>query len=189
MNATQFQIRPGTVSDAALLASFAARTFAETFGPDSKPEDMRAHLESSYGVSQQGRELADPTVSTLMTFDGETLVAFAQLRRSTPPPCVTEPSSLEVYRFYVDKPAHGRGVAQRLMAAVKGGAREWEGQHLWLSVWERNARAIAFYTKAGFVDVGQTDFFLGPDRQVDRVLVASTMDREDAADRTGVRPT
>jgi hypothetical protein len=41
-------------------------------------------------------------------------------------------------------------------------------------VWERNPRAIAFYVKCGFVDVGSKAFYVGSDCQTDRVLVAST---------------
>ena len=51
-------------------------------------------------------------------------------------------------------------------------ARGFGAQHLWLAVWERNPRAIAFYGKCGFADVGDTEFYVGPDRQIDRVLVA-----------------
>jgi diamine N-acetyltransferase len=43
---------------------------------------------------------------------------------------------------------------------------------LWLGVWERNPRAIAFYAKSGFSEVGIHDFLVGTDRQTDRVLVA-----------------
>ena len=57
------------------------------------------------------------------------------------------------------------------MRAVHKAARDFEGRHIWLGVWERNLRAIGFYEKAGFVDVGSTVYMVGPDRQVDRVLV------------------
>ena len=58
------------------------------------------------------------------------------------------------------------------MGAVFDAARSAGDGHLWLGVWERNARAIRFYAKAGFVDVGSHDFVLGTDRQTDRVMVA-----------------
>jgi len=41
---------------------------------------------------------------------------------------------------------------------------------LWLGVWERNARAIAFYRKQGFEVVGEQEFMLGADRQRDLVM-------------------
>lgn len=172
MNDVHMHIRRGSVVDAPALAAFAAHTFADAFGADNRPEDMHAHLQSAYGIAQQTRELEDPAVTTLLVDAGEALVGYAQIRRKAPPACVIVEHAIELHRFYVDRPAHGRGIAQRLMAAAQDAARAFAGSHLWLSVWERNARALAFYRKAGFVDVGSADFFVGRDRQSDRVMVA-----------------
>lgn len=57
------------------------------------------------------------------------------------------------------------------MQAVHEAARDFGGRHIWLGVWEHNPRAIAFYKKTDFVDVGSTIYMVGPDQQVDRVLV------------------
>ncbi len=168
-------IRAGVLTDASDLAGFAARTFAETFGADNRPEDLHAHLSASFGVVQQTQELLDPDTRTLIAHDGPRFVGFAQVRRKSPPPCVCHDQPIELRRFYVDRSAHGKGVAQALMQAAQASARDMEGKHLWLSVWERNPRAIAFYRKVGFVDVGSTDFFVGPDRQTDRVMVTSLL--------------
>lgn len=165
-------LRRGVLADAAALADLAARTFAETFGPDNDPAHIAAHLARHYGVTQQSMELADPDTVTILATRGDALVAFAQVRRHTPPPCVTQARPVELRRFYVDKPAHGTGLAQRLMGEVRIAAGELGGAHAWLSVWERNPRAIAFYARQGFVDVGSVDFLVGPDRQNDRVMVA-----------------
>jgi ribosomal protein S18 acetylase RimI-like enzyme len=59
------------------------------------------------------------------------------------------------------------------MAAVLRAAVELGGVTLWLGVWERNPRAIAFYQKCGFRDVGSHDFWFGNDRQTDRVMVTA----------------
>lgn len=167
------RIRRGVVSDAPALAEFAARTFTEAFGADNRPEDLQAHLAKSYGVPQQTRELANPDVVTLLAHQGATLVGYAQVRRQPPPPCVTQEWPIELQRFYVDRSAHGTGVAQVLMSAAHEAARQLGGKHVWLSVWERNPRAIAFYKKVGFADAGSADFYVGPDRQTDRVMVAA----------------
>ena len=62
-------------------------------------------------------------------------------------------------------------VAQRLMAASLAAARELGATHVWLGVWERNPRAIAFYRKSGFREVGTQYFQLGSDRQRDLVVM------------------
>jgi GNAT superfamily N-acetyltransferase len=166
------QIRTAVDADAPVLAAFAARTFEETFGPQNRPEDMRAHLAKTFGITQQSQELKNPNMVTLLAYHDATLVAFAQVQRNDPPAGVLVDATVELHRFYVDRPAHGKGVAQQLMRVVHTAARAFQGKNLWLGVWERNLRAIAFYKKAGFVDRGCHDFFVGSDRQTDRVLVA-----------------
>ena len=63
------------------------------------------------------------------------------------------------------------------MAAVMEAAQTAGARHLWLGVWEHNPRAIRFYAKCGFVDVGSHDFVLGADRQTDRVMLAPVPNR------------
>ena len=173
MKTASARVRRGDSSDAASLAAFAAKTFADTFGPDNRPEDMSLHLARAYGIDQQARELGDPAYITVLIEVGEDIAAYAQVRRRVPPESVVGPSPIELYRFYVDRPWHGRGFAQLLMSEVRKAATELEGRTLWLGVWERNPRARAFYANCGFHDVGSAEFVLGADRQTDRILVAS----------------
>lgn len=170
---TTFTIRQAALDDAAAVAAFAERTFVETFGPHNTPEDLAAHVAKAFGVPQQSAELRDPNVITLLGESGHTLVAFAQLRRGHNPPCVSGPRPIELLRFYVDRPWHGQGIAQSLMRAVETTARQAGAQTLWLGVWERNPRAIAFYAKCGFAEVGEQEFIVGSDRQTDRVMARS----------------
>jgi diamine N-acetyltransferase len=170
-------IRPGTVADAATLAAFAARTFAETFAADNDAADMQAHLARAYGVAQQTAELTDPAMVTLLAEEAHRLAGYAQLHRGTLPACVVVSEPIELLRFYVDRAAHGTGLAQALMAAVQDAAHAAGARHLWLGVWEHNPRAIRFYAKCGFVDVGSQAFVLGADRQTDRVMVAPVRTR------------
>jgi ribosomal protein S18 acetylase RimI-like enzyme len=83
---------------------------------------------------------------------------------------VTGPHPIELWRFYLDAKWHGRGLAQELMTRVLESATELGAETLWLGVWERNPRAIAFYTKVGYIDVGAHTFVVGNDAQTDRIL-------------------
>ncbi len=159
------RIRTGTASDAAAIAEFAERTFRDTFAADNNPEDLEAYIAKAYGEAQQRREIESGTVTLLVEDDGE-LIAFAQLIRRVSSPH----GDVEIARFYVDKAHHGRGIAQTLMQEAVETARELGGTRLWLGVWERNWRAIAFYVKCGFQDVGSQPFLVGSDLQTDRVM-------------------
>lgn len=169
---SEIHIRRGVAGDARALAEFAARTFADAFAADNRPEDLRAHAAAAYGVVQQTAELTDTGTATLIAERSGAMLAYAQVRRCPPPPGVDVDRPVELQRFYVDRSAHGTGLAQRLMSAARAAAREFGGVHLWLGVWERNQRAIAYYGKEGFLDVGSKFYDVGADRQIDRVLVA-----------------
>ena len=164
-------IRAGAATDATALAELAARTFRETFAADNRPEDLALHTAQAYGTSQQQRELIDPDIVTLLVeVDGQ-LAGYAQLRSGVRPACVTGEEPVELWRFYIAQPWHGRGLAQALMRTVESEAYLRGGRTLWLGVWERNERAKAFYHKNGFTDVGSHVFMVGTDAQTDRILV------------------
>jgi GNAT superfamily N-acetyltransferase len=165
-------IRLATPADAPVLAELARRTFFDTFGPDNDPADMALHLAKSFGVDIQTRELNDRDITTLIVEEAGEAIAFAQLSGDHVPACVTGPSPIELWRFYVSQEWHGRGIAKPLMERVKVEARARGARTLWLGVWERNVRARGFYAKCGFTDAGEHIFLFGTDPQTDKVMVA-----------------
>jgi diamine N-acetyltransferase len=171
MSVTDWHIRTATPADAAALAAFAERTFREAFAADNNAADMDVYCLQAFSEATQRAELADPVIETLLVHEHDgALVAYAQLRQSPVPPEVTGPAPIELVRFYVDRTRHGSGVALRLMSEVVNAARARGAGTLWLGAWEKNFRAVAFYRKVGFVDVGAHDFMLGTDRQTDRLM-------------------
>jgi diamine N-acetyltransferase len=159
-------------ADAPLLAELAARTFFEAFAADNDPDDMRRHLEMSYTPQLQLAEIRDPAIDTLLVrIAGGAPIAFAQLRAGHVSDGVPAEGSIELWRFYVDKSWHGRGLAQTLMNAAKARARRRGAHSVWLGVWQHNARAQAFYAKQGFRKVGKHVFVVGSDPQTDDVLL------------------
>lgn len=166
-------IRSATAEDAAALSAFAARTFIETFGADNSPEDMAAYVASTFTSELQAAELADPQELILVATsddDEEAFVGYAHLGSGDAPTVITNAASIELKRFYVASAYHGRGVAQTLMQRVLSESRQRGWRSLWLGVWERNARAIAFYRKLGFSHIGSQPFQLGTDVQTDWIM-------------------
>jgi diamine N-acetyltransferase len=161
------KIRHATIADAAALAALGERTYRDTFAAENNPDDLDMYLARAYGEPQQRREIenADGVTLLVVSDDDSDLMAFAQLRLSASPH-----GEMEIARFYVDQPHHGKGVAQALMQAVMETSRALGATTIWLGVWERNWRALAFYGKCGFQDVGSQPFLVGTDLQTDRVM-------------------
>ena len=164
-------VRPGRPADAAPLSTFAARIFHESFAADNNPADMAAYMSAAFSPEQQGRELADPANTYLIAESGGTMAGYALIRPGDDAPeCVTVRPSAELTRFYVDRPWHGAGVARLLMNAAVEDAQRRGARGIWLGVWEHNIRAVRFYAKSGFRDVGSHVFVLGSDVQSDRIM-------------------
>ncbi len=163
-------IRKATPADAAALAGIAEATFRATFAPANTSANLELHCRRSYGTALQFAEIADPGMVTLLTEISGQLVGFAQVRWADAPGCVATAHPGEIHRLYVREGWHGKGIAHRLMNACVAELGRRGCDAVWLGVWEHNPRAIAFYTKCGFVAVGDHVFQLGEDPQRDVVM-------------------
>lgn len=170
-SANGFEIRAATLADVDALTAFGARSFYESFAADNTPEDMEKHLASAWRPELQRAEIEDPSLDTILAVSNGQLAGFAMVRDRQEPPDVTATRPVELWRFYVDRSWQGRGLARALMSAVEERARARGGRELWLGVWERNARAVAFYRKCGFEVVGKKIFVVGSDPQTDHVMM------------------
>ncbi|MEO8503020.1 MAG: GNAT family N-acetyltransferase [Acidobacteriota bacterium] len=166
-----FDLRLAVAEDAAELARFAANTFAETFAADNTAADMAAYLEQSFSEEIQRREITTPGITTMLAeLEGE-LAGYSMIRLGGEDSGqLAGAHPVELQRLYVGSAWKGVGVAQALMQAAETSARQQGGRTLWLGVWERNHRAIAFYRKCGFIDIGTHEFRLGDDVQSDRLM-------------------
>ena len=72
------------------------------------------------------------------------------------------------------RPGVGAALMQHCVDLAASRGRDW----IWLGVWERNVRAIAFYSRWGFTDVGSQSFQLGADLQTDRIMARRIAARE-----------
>ena len=170
---SSFVFRRATPADAAALATFAATAFVDTFAVDNTAEDMTAYLTQAFGERQQRKELTDPaTIVLLAELDGE-VAGYAMLHDDDVPagPVRVElANAIEIARLYAGRRWIGTGLGAALMQRCLDLAAERGRTWIWLGVWERNARAIAFYARWGFSDVGSQSFQLGADLQTDRVM-------------------
>src|SRR5258708_30908117 len=154
-----------TAADAERLRSFAAEAFHDTYESHNTPADMERYVADAFTVERQTAEITGADSTVLLAEHSEEsgfvhVVGYAHLIRSAPPPAVG-PAPIELKRFYVGRKWHGQGIAQALMDATLDAARMGGARTIWLGVWEVNRRAIAFYTKSGFVPLGELSFMLG----------------------------
>jgi GNAT superfamily N-acetyltransferase len=158
MNTTaSIHIRVAAPADAELLAELGARTLRATFGPD-KSEAQATYLALTFSPDAKLGDLTDPQAMVLVAEVCDSAAAYARLRFGYSPPCVGGGAPMEISRFYADAPWVGRGVGKALMESCLSVARDKGCDVVWLDVWEKNLRAVAFYAKWGFEVVGSQAF-------------------------------
>ena len=160
--------RNGEIDDAAAIAALFAQSFVDTFGHLYPPEDLAEFLS---GVTPEAfaAELRDERFAFRVAEEEGRLAGFAKLG---PPdlPVDTPPATLELRQLYVLPEWKGQGVAAALMDwAIEAAARR-NAEHVQLSVYVENHRAIRFYERYGFVPVGRFDFMVGSHADEDIIL-------------------
>lgn len=172
-----FSVRRAEATDAGTLATLGERTFRETFAASNTASDIDAYMRHAFSVERLLAELVDPDSAFFLAFAECTHApgGYAKLRAGAPDPSVTGPDPIEIERIYVERNAIGRGLGAALMRTCLEEAAARGGKTVWLGVWERNERAIAFYERWGFAVVGSHVFQLGSDPQNDLIMVKTLM--------------
>lgn len=183
-----WEIRQAGADDAAPLCAIAERIFRDTFAPYNSAADMDLYASTAFTPEAMAAAIADPKTEILIALHEGEMIAYAHLHQGDAPDYVTGPSPIELKRFYVLKDWHGAGLAQALMREVAMRSARRGAETLWLGVWEENHRALSFYRRLGFSEVGVMVFVLGEDVQHDVAMAIPLGDLIEALDRSTTRP-
>jgi GNAT superfamily N-acetyltransferase len=180
LHASHIAVRTAHPGDAVLLSELGSRTFREAFEADNTASDMAAYLAGAFSPVIQAQELAETGSEFLIAERDGVPVGYARLRTGAAPTCVSASKPVEVIRLYAETAHIGTGVGSALMRAclLRGG--ELGCDAAWLSAWQRNPQAIAFYEKWGFRVVGEKTFVVGDDVQQDFVMARALAGMERA---------
>ena len=163
-------IRQAGVEDNEHLSIVGRETFFDSFAADNHPADMAAYLEKTFSPDIQAAELAEPSSRFLIAEAEAMTVGYARLVEASAPLFIKARKPIQLARLYARKQWIGNGVGAALMTACIDEATRMQCDGIWLGVWGRNARAIEFYRKWGFSQMGTQPFVLGNDRQTDLIL-------------------
>jgi RimJ/RimL family protein N-acetyltransferase len=163
-------IRRATADDAARLSEFAAAAFTDWYLPDNRAEDVETHVRNTFAPDLQRDEISESGQYVFLAERAGDVAGYGMLRLNSACPGQSQVGLAEIRRFYVGRAWHGTGLASTLMQAVTANGVSLGAHGFWLTCWERNPRALAFYAKCGFRDIGTTTFTVGHDVQTDRLL-------------------
>ena len=167
---TELLIRPASLADLDVLRRLGAATFRETYSAISDPREVDEYADENFTAAKVAAWFSRPCARTLLAFVGESPVGYAHVRSAKVPACVSDRKAVELSRLYLLASAQGSGVGGALIAAAIAEIAALGGETVWLGAYDRNVKALAFYTRRGFVQVGTHEFEFGGQIYADPVL-------------------
>lgn len=167
----RIKIREATTLDAALIADISRETFYETFASQNSVEDMKKFMNEQFTREKLIAEVSESSNLFFLAFADDTPAGYAKIRGGERYAEFNNRPSVEIARIYATTASIGKGIGSSLMQKCIDTASSMKKEIIWLGVWEKNQRAIDFYTKWGFQQFGTHTFLLGSDPQTDWLMM------------------
>lgn len=163
-------IKKCTLEDLSRLQEISYETFNETFKEQNSPENMEAYLEKAFNRKQLETELSQRSSQFyFVEIDGET-AGYLKVNTDEAQTEEMGDEALEIERIYIRSPFQKQGLGKYLFNKALEVAMKQNKKKIWLGVWEKNEKAIAFYKKMGFVQTGAHSFYMGDEEQTDFIM-------------------
>ena len=159
-----------TIEDFDILRELSIRTYYETFAHLNTKEDMDAYLEDAFNKARMMGALQDGNSEFYFLYYNENLAGYLKLNEAPSQTDINDKKSLEIERIYVSSEFQGEGLGRYLMEQAISIAVKRNKEYVWLGVWEKNEKAIRFYKKNGFYEIGTHSFIMGEDVQNDFIM-------------------
>jgi ribosomal protein S18 acetylase RimI-like enzyme len=160
-------IREAGTVDASALALIGAATFLETFAGILDGDAIIGHCDAQHSEAAYHDHLANGARAWLAEAQpGGAPIGFALIGK--PDLAAALDGDIELKRIYSLSRFHGTGLGAALMKQAFEAANGH--RRLLLGVYARNERALAFYRKQGFADLGTRQFNVGGKLYDDLVL-------------------
>ena len=163
-------VRAATLEDLPAISALGSAAFVAAFGAANPPGVVDDYVAEAFSVETLGLQLGEASSRWFVAEGDGGLLGMAHLTGGVCPADVMGDAPVQLRRLYTAAGLTSRGVGSLLMETVIDAASGAGHDLMWLGVWEHNPRAIAFYERWGFEQVGTVEFRLGDEDQTDLVL-------------------
>jgi len=146
---THIEIRRATASDVPVLALLGRVTYTQ---------DLQAYCNKVFAIDYLQLELSDPKSLYWMAFVDGIPAGFSVLKVDSPSALIPDKKTCQLYKIYVLSDFTSMRIGKQLQEALLSAAKSSTCEEIWVSAYYKNARAIAFYEKNGFNQIGDETF-------------------------------
>lgn len=170
------RFRPAGPSDALCIGVLGTQVFLDTYAPDGLRVSLAREVLAQFATATIAAQLAAPDTRCVVAEQAGHLVGFAQMVLAASHERVPAARAAKLDRLYVQEIFTGAGLGTALLGHAEAIVRADGADVLWLTAWVHNHRALAFYPRRGYADVGATTYAFDEERHENRVF-AKTLAR------------
>ena len=158
----EVKVRLAREEDAPFIALLGRTTFTETFGHFFRDQqDLIDYYNSTFSVQKIEDGMKKQTNVFWIAFVNRLPVGYAKLKLHSSSEFIDSKDVCQLQKIYVLKDFLSMGIGFELQDSLLRKAKELGFTNIWLSVLNSNERAINFYRKTGFENIGNHDFQIG----------------------------
>lgn len=159
---SEIQIRRATKDDAAWISLLGRVTFTETFGHlFQDKQDLLDYFDATFSVDKIENSIKKPNHMYWLAIADKLPVGYAKLKLNSSSEFVSDEKICQLQKIYVLKDFLSLKIGSTMQNLLLSAAKEKKFRTVWLSVLVENERAITFYRKNGFHEIGKHDFQIG----------------------------
>lgn len=168
-------IRAASVQDVALLSYLSTVTFYELYEHEMSSSILFEYTETYFSERKIRDEINTEASRYFIAAVNEKPVGYFKIGKTIRPIKLEYPDYLEIERLYVLEEYLGQGVTSRLLDYCEELAKNEGNKLLWLSIWKKNTKAIAYFNSSGYKIFDTVKFYL-IDQVLDDVLLKKVLD-------------
>jgi ribosomal protein S18 acetylase RimI-like enzyme len=158
----EVQIRKARLEDIPVIALLARTTFSETFGHYFRDsQDLQDYFERVFSVQKLRASFSKSNNVFWIATANELPVGYAKLKLHQPIELLKDIQAAQLQKIYVSKDFLSQKIGLQLQEEMLKEAQEMGHTSIWLSVLKQNSRAIRFYLKNGFKQIGDQNYQIG----------------------------
>ncbi len=153
------EIKKTNENDTEILALLGRMTWAESHGQYiADKNDIPQYLNENFSISKTRQHLNNPNIHYYIIYVDGLPVGYVKLVVNASQEHVASQNKVQLERIFILNDFIPLKIGQQLLEHVEEQARALQLDTMWLSVYIKNNRAIRFYEKNNFKNVGELNF-------------------------------
>jgi len=163
-------IRKAETEDVSALTILILQVWLDTYVKHGIKKSIADYVLSELTAARTAAYLAQEHTHILLAeIDGH-LVGYCQTLNGKSNAQVQAERQAELDHLYVHPGFFGRGIGRRLLSEAEEHLRGLGVEQLWLTAWVGNDKALRFYPRTGYADIGETVFRMENEEVANRIF-------------------